>query len=203
MASQQLEFDTLLSDIRRCTLCAADLPFGPRPVVQAGLGARILIIGQAPGRKVHESGVPWRDDSGDRLRDWMGIDIEQFYDPDKIAIMPMGFCYPGPNPKGGGDLPPMRRCAPTWHERLRSHLPHVGLTLVVGRYAQTHYLDKRLSLGETVRGFRDHLPAILPLPHPSWRVVRWMELNPWYEADLLPVLRQRVRDVLGTGGQAG
>lgn len=188
--------DQLLGDIRRCTHCAAHLPHGVRPVVQAGLGARVLIIGQAPGMRVHASGVPWDDDSGDRLRDWMGIDKPAFYDRERVAMMPMGFCYPG---KGnGGDLPPRPECAPLWHDRLRAALPDVRLTLLVGQYAHARYLRARprRTMTAQVRGFDDAPGGLFPLPHPSWRVTLWMRKNPWFEAEVLPVLRAHVVSAL-------
>jgi uracil-DNA glycosylase len=164
--------------------------------VQAGRAARILIIGQAPGSKVHASGVPWDDDSGDRLRDWTGLDRRDFYDPDKVAQMPSGFCYPG---KGiGGDLPPRRECAPLWHDRLRAELPNIRLTLLVGQYAQARYLPRALrpSMSDAVRRHAEAPAGFLPLPHPAWRSRIWMGRNPWFEDEVLPVLRARVRDAL-------
>ncbi len=184
----------LLGEVRQCRICEADLPLGPRPVLRAAPGARLLIIGQAPGTKVHASGVPWNDASGDRLRDWLRIDREKFYDAGQVAIMPMGFCYPGRLARGG-DLPPRKECAPQWHERVLAHLPAVTLTLLVGQYAQAYYLGRRRkkTLTETVAAWRDYLPEILPTPHPSWRTTGWQTRNPWFDKDLLPVLRARVR----------
>lgn len=182
----------LLTEIAACRLCAPDLPHEPRPVVQADGRAKLLIVGQAPGRKVHESGIPWNDASGERLRAWLGIGPETFYDPAKVALMPMGLCYPGVSRSGGGDAPPMRRCAPLWHQRLVAELPDLRLTLLVGGYAQSHYLgDRAGSMTERVRRF-DAQASIVALPHPSWRVVGWLRANPWFEAELLPVLRQKV-----------
>lgn len=183
----------LLAKIRACRLCEAHLPLGPRPIARAGRSARILVIGQAPGTKVHETGIPWNDPSGDRLRDWMALDRDSFYDESRIAIMPMGFCYPGRLPKGG-DAPPRPECAPAWHEKLRAELPAVELTLLVGSYAQAHYLHdgRKANMTETVRGWRDHAPAIIPTPHPSWRSTNWLKKNPWFEEEVLPVLRRRV-----------
>lgn len=196
ISEPSLKLDALRSRIATCRLCAEALPHPPRPVVQAGGGARILVIGQAPGRKVHLSGIPWDDASGDRLRAWMGLAKPAFYDPQRLAIMPMGFCYPGAGAKGNGDNPPMRPCAPTWHSELVSLLPEVRLTLLIGHYAQAYYLPKPLkSMTETVRSFDGSSP-LLPLPHPSWRVVRWMRDNPWFEARTLPLLRQKVADAL-------
>ena len=188
--------ETLDHSVRLCAICAADLPLGPRPIVQVGREARVLVIGQAPGSKVHASGVPWRDDSGDRLRGWMGIDDETFYDKKRVAIAPMGFCYPGAGTSG--DLPPRPECAPLWHERLLSHLPERRLTLLVGVHAQTYYLKGpgKTTLTDTVRGFRRHLPKIFPLPHPSWRSTIWMRRNPWFQTEALPALREAIADAL-------
>lgn len=188
--------DRLLDEVRLCAVCAAHLPLGPRPIVQLGREARVLIVGQAPGSKVHASGVPWRDDSGDRLRGWMGIDEATFYDARRVAIAPMGFCYPGAG--ANGDLPPRPECAPLWHERLFSHLPERKLTLLVGGYAQGSYLKGRgrPTLTETVRGFRRHLPRIFPLPHPSWRSTIWMRRNPWFQTEALPALREALAKAL-------
>lgn len=191
--------DALLSDVRACRICADTLPLGPRPVVRMASGARILIIGQAPGTKVHETGLPWNDASGDRLRDWLDLSVDDFYDPAKLAIMPMGFCYPGRFERGG-DLPPRPECAPAWHERLLAHLPDIELTLLIGQYAQERYLGARRAktMTETVHRFADFLPDnLLPMPHPSWRNIAWMKKNPWFEAGLLPVLRDRVHALLG------
>ena len=188
--------DQLLNHVRRCAICAAHLPFGPRPIVQVDREARVLVIGQAPGSKVHASGFPWRDESGARLREWMGIDEETFTDARRIAMVPMGFCYPG---KGAsGDLPPRAECAPLWHERLLSHLPERRLTLLVGAHAQGSYLKGpgKTNLTETVREFHRHLPAIFPLPHPSWRSTIWMRKNPWFQAEALPALREEMARAL-------
>ncbi|MAN76444.1 MAG: hypothetical protein CML24_04420 [Rhizobiales bacterium] len=186
----------LLREIRACELCSNELPLGPRPVIQADRTARLLIIGQAPGRKVHESGIPWNDVSGERLRSWLNITPELFYDPSRIAIMPMGFCYPGVSKSGSGDAPPMGRCAPTWHHRLLASLPDIRLTLLVGSHAQRGYLPRdRRSMTETVKAF-DRASAVWALPHPSWRVVTWMSKNPWFQSDLLPTLRTIVADTL-------
>jgi uracil-DNA glycosylase len=195
--------DTLLAEIRACRHCAASLPLGPRPVVVANPKARLLIIGQAPGTKVHETGIPWNDRSGDTLRGWLEIDRETFYDPARVAIMPMGFCYPGVLPKGG-DAPPRPECAPLWHERLRAHLPNIGLTLLAGMYAQAAYLGKarQKTLTATVAAWRDYGPEVMPLPHPSWRSGNLLRKNPWFEAELLPDLRARVHDLLKEPGAA-
>lgn len=189
--------DPLLTSIRECRICADHLPLGPRPVVQALGSARLLIIGQAPGTRVHETGIPWNDASGDRLRDWLQVDRETFYDPSRIAIVPMGFCYPGVDPRGG-DKPPRPECAAEWHARLLPYLASVELTLLVGGYAQKFYLGRRgqRTLTETVRRWRDYAPKFLPLPHPSWRNTGWLKKNPWFEAELVPILRDRVAALL-------
>ncbi|MEQ8650970.1 MAG: uracil-DNA glycosylase family protein [Kiloniellales bacterium] len=189
---------SLSREARACTLCAKDLPLGPRPVFRVSASARLLIVGQAPGTRVHESGVPWNDRSGDRLRDWLQVDSETFYDESRIAILPSGFCYPGVDPRGG-DKPPTKICAPTWHPRFLPLMPAVELTLLVGLYAQAYYLGKerRRSLTETVQAFRDYHPRFLPLPHPSWRNTAWVKRNPWFEKELLPTLRHRVQSLLG------
>ena len=185
----------LLTEVRACRHCEADLPLGPNPVLRASHSSRILIIGQAPGTRVHETGIPWNDPSGDRLRDWLQVDREHFYDERDIAIIPMGFCYPG---KGkSGDLPPRRECAPLWHERLLEQLPDLQLRLLIGKYAQDYYLGtKQQSLAATVESFADYLPDCLPLPHPSPRNIRWFRNHPWFEAEVLPVLRERVASTL-------
>jgi uracil-DNA glycosylase len=187
----------ILLAARACRLCAAHLPLGPRPIVRAKAAARLLLIGQAPGTRVHESGVPWNDRSGDRLRDWLGIDPETFYDEARVAIVPMGFCYPGVDPRGG-DKPPRPECAPAWHAPIMAALPRVELTLLIGQYAQAHYLGKRRkkTLSHTVRAWADYGPNTLPLPHPSWRNTGWLKKNPWFESELLPVLRARVMALL-------
>jgi uracil-DNA glycosylase len=186
----------LVKEATGCTLCAAHLPHAPRPVFRVGRRARVVIIGQAPGAKVHASGVPWQDDSGDHLLEWLALDRATFDDPDQCAILPMGFCWPGR--RAGGDLPPRPECAPAWHDRLLSQMPEVRVTLLVGQYAQAYYLGDRqkASLTETVRAFKEYLPRWIPLPHPSWRSRLWIRKNPWFERELLPVLRRRVRDAL-------
>jgi len=188
--------DSILADIRRCKACEAHLPHPPRPVLQAGRSALLVIIGQAPGSKVHESGVPWRDQSGDRLRDWTGLNEATFYDPSRVALIPMGFCYPGA--ANGADLPPRSECAPLWHTRLLHLLPEVRLTLLVGIHAQDYYLRDRTkaTMTETVRNFESSGPGRFPLPHPSWRSTGWMRRNPWFEAEVLPTLRLNVRSAL-------
>lgn len=186
---------SLINEVRTCTICASDLPHGPRPTFQLHPNARLLIAGQAPGRKVHESGKPFDDASGKRLREWMGVTRDVFYDPELVAILPMGFCYPG---KGKtGDLPPRPECAPAWREQLLSRLRHLEVTLVIGQYAQAYHLDEvKSSLTENVRAWRNYWPSTVPLPHPSPRNYIWLRRNPWFEADLLPLLRQRVEAVL-------
>jgi len=188
----------LLAEARACRVCEADLPLGPRPVLRAEASARLMIIGQAPGTRVHASGVPWDDASGDRLRDWLAIGRDVFYDAGRVAIVPMGFCYPGRD-KNGGDRPPRPECAPLWHARLHAMLPNVAFTLLVGRYAQVHYLGRAAgkSVVETVRAWRDHMPAYLPLPHPSWRTRSWATKNPWFETEVIPALRAELRRRLG------
>lgn len=187
----------VLARVRACRVCAAHLPLGPRPVLRASGSARLLIVGQAPGTRVHETGIPWNDRSGDRLRAWLGVDRETFYDEARIAIVPMGFCYPGTDAKGG-DLPPRPECAPLWHPEIAPHLPRIGLTLLIGQYAQRYYLGPRrkATMTETVAAWREYLPDYLPLPHPSWRNTAWLKRNPWFETELLPELRERVRALL-------
>lgn len=182
---------------RACNLCARDLALGARPAFQLHAAARVMIVGQAPGTKVHASGRPFTDPSGDRLRTWLGIDKAAFYDPRKFAILPAGLCYPGVNPRGG-DLPPMPVCGPKWHPRLRPLLPNLKLTVLVGQYGHALYLEKPRSqtVAETVRRWRDYGPEFLPTPHPSWRVTGWLKRNPWFEADVLPVLQSRVAAAL-------
>lgn len=188
-------FAAVLKDIRQCSLCAAHLPLGSRPVVQASAASRILIVGQAPGRRVHASGVPFDDASGDRLRDWLGLTKEVFYDPAVVAIVPMGFCYPGTGKSG--DLAPRPECAPAWREQLLSRLARVELTLVIGQYAQQyHFPGASANVTELVRAWRSHGPDVVPLPHPSPRNNLWLSRNPWFEEELLPELKQRVRRLL-------
>jgi uracil-DNA glycosylase len=190
------ELDALLVDIRACTLCAAYLPLGPRPVVQAGSEARLLIVGQAPGARVHASGIPWDDASGKRLRDWLQMDEATFFDPQRVALVPMGFCYPGK--AGSGDAPPRPECRATWHPRLIPLLPNIGLTLLIGNYAQAYFLGdaRKASSGDTVRAWREYMPRYLPLPHPSPRNVAWFMRNHWFDEEVLPVLRRRVHALL-------
>lgn len=216
-ANAATELHQLLAEVRACTLCAAHLPHGVRPVLQMGIGARILIVGQAPGRKVHDSGVPFDDVSGDRLRAWLGVHRDTFYDASRVALLPMGFCFPGT--RKGADLPPRPECAPAWRARLLAQLQHVELTVVLGRYALAwHLRDAHPIAGEAiageaavpagptaratdsvtalVQGWRRHAPAKFVLPHPSPRNQLWVRRNPWFESELLPALRLRVADVL-------
>lgn len=188
--------DNLLTEIKRCTVCAPHLAHSPRPVVVANAESRLLIIGQAPGRRVHETGIPWNDPSGDRLRNWLQLDKSSFYDASKIALVPMGFCFPGTGKSG--DLPPRPECAPLWHQQLLAQMPDVRLTLLVGLYAQRHYLGEasRRTLTENVQAFRSHLPRFMPLPHPSPRNLLWLKRNPWFTSELLPELRQTVARAL-------
>jgi len=182
----------LLAEVRACRLCEQHLPHGPRPVVQADAEAKLLIIGQAPGRRVHETGIPWNDPSGDRLRDWLGLSRDVFYDAQRVAIVPTAFCYPG---KGkSGDLPPRPECAPAWHARLLAAMPKVELTLLIGRYAQEWYLreNAKATLTATVAAYEDYLPRYLPLPHPSPRNQGWWKTNPWFEREVVPALRRRI-----------
>ncbi len=182
-----------LAEARRCRLCEAELPLGPRPVLSVSPLTRLLLVGQAPSSSVHRSGLPFDSRSGDRLRDWMGIGPDQFYGNPHLGFLPMGFCYTGRS-KSGGDNPPAKLCAATWHSRLRTLLPQVELTLLVGQYAVAHYLGPRrkATLTETVRAWRDYLPAFLPLPHPSWRNTGWLAHHSWFAQEVLPELRRRV-----------
>ena len=186
----------LRGEIARCQICAEYLPNAPRPIVEFTTEARILIIGQAPGRLAHESGIAWDDPSGERLREWLAIDNAVFYDPAKVAIMPMGFCYPGST--ATGDIPPRRECAPQWHQRIRSLLSEVQLTLLVGAYAQKAYLPAKSgsTLPERIRWSLVQGTGIVALPHPSWRVAGWMKRNAWFERDILPELRRQTQLVL-------
>lgn len=183
----------LLKEIESCTVCSSFFLHDPRPVVRATDNSKILIIGQAPGRRVHESGIPWDDPSGKNLRDWMGLSNDLFYNPDKVALIPMGFCYPGSGKSG--DLPPRPECAPLWHQKLLSQFKSLQLTLLIGQYAQKYYLksDAKKNLTETVRNFKDYLPNYIPLPHPSPRNRLWLKKNPWFEDDLLPELKSIIR----------
>jgi len=185
----------LHAEIAACTLCAEHLPLGPRPIVQFSPSSRLLIIGQAPGTRVHESGIAWDDDSGDRLRSWLELDKSAFYDPATVALVPMGLCYPGK--AAGGDALPRKECAPQWHDRILATLPSDCLTLLVGAYAQAHYLPdtRKLTMTERVRRSAEFAPFV-PLPHPSWRVRMWSARNPWFEAETLPAVRRLVARIL-------
>ncbi len=193
-----IKLKSLLKDVRACTICAAHLPLGVRPVLQVDAAARILVVGQAPGRKVHESGVPFDDASGERLRQWMGVDGRVFYDPKLVALMPMGFCYPGTGKSG--DLPPRRECAPQWRTPLLAAMPNIELTLVIGQYAMNWHLQspKEKSLTEIVKNWRSYGPKIVPLPHPSPRNNIWLKANPWVTAETVPALRSRIKTLLET-----
>jgi uracil-DNA glycosylase len=184
------ELDALLAEIRACRICAKSLPLGPRPVLRASRTARVALCSQAPGTKVHASGRPFTDRSGDRLREWLAVDSDTFYDERRIAIVPMGFCYPGVDAKGG-DRPPRPECRAIWHDRLFQALPQIELIVVIGGHAMAYHLGRRRkpSVRETVAAFREYLPRVIPLPHPSWRNNAWLDRNPWFEAELLPVLR--------------
>ncbi len=186
------------AEARACRICEPHLPLGPRPIVRGSTTARLLIVSQAPGTRVHETGLSFNDPSGERLRSWLGIDREIFYDERRVAIMPIGMCYPGRDPKGG-DLPPRRECAPRWHPVIRPLFHSVELTLLVGGHAQALYLGKRRAktMTETVRNWRDYLPELLPTPHPSWRVNLWLRRHSWFEAELVPELRRRVAALVG------
>ncbi|CUW46661.1 Uracil DNA glycosylase superfamily protein [Novacetimonas hansenii] len=186
--------ERLVTEIRACTACANVLPLGPRPILHVSPTARILIASQAPGTRVHETGQSFNDASGDRLRRWLGIDRATFYDSARIAIMPMGMCYPGRLPKGG-DCPPRRECAPLWRERVLALMPDIRLTLLVGSYAQNHVLGPG-KVEDRVRHYRDYLPRFFPLPHPSWRTGAWERRSPWFGTDVLPALRREVHAFL-------
>ena len=183
-----------------CTLCAdrfaaTATAHKPSPVVWFRPGVQMLVCGQAPGARVHASGVPFDDPSGDRLRDWLGLDREAFYDRSRVAIVPMGFCFPGYDAKGS-DLPPPPICRATWHDEVMSRIGEVPLKLVIGGYAQKYHLRSKSAVTETVRNWRDHWPSALPLPHPSWRNTAWLKKNPWFETEVVPALRYRVQEVM-------
>lgn len=183
----------LITDIHNCNICAAYLKDGVRPIIQVSKSATILIIGQAPGKKVHETGIPWNDPSGNQLRKWLGVNEETFYNPKKLALVPMGFCYPG---KGKtGDLPPRKECAPKWHQPLLENMSNIKLTLLIGQYAQQYYLQDKIkaNLTETVKSYKEYLPQIIPLPHPSPRNRFWLSKNPWFEEEVVPYIQQVVQ----------
>ena len=185
--------EALLAAVRGCRACEAYLPLGPRPVLSAADTAHILVVGQAPGVRVHTTGIPWDDPSGERLRAWMGVDKDVFYDESRIAIIPMGYCYPGRG--NGGDMPPRPECATLWLDQLLAQLPRIELTLLIGQHAQRHFLGRRRkqSLAATVRAWREYTPRYMPLPHPSPRNQPWFTQHPWFEGRLVPVLRARIK----------
>ncbi len=201
--SAAIDAETLKAQVRACTLCAdqfaeTQTAHAPRPVPWFRPSARLLIAGQAPGMRVHESGVPFDDRSGDRLRDWLGLSRAEFYDKDRVAIVPMAFCFPGYDAKGS-DLPPPPRCAETWRATVMAQLPNIATTIIIGRYAQAWHLGReaaRAGVTETVRNWRDHAPETFVLPHPSWRNNAFLRRNPWFEAELLPVLKARIREIV-------
>jgi uracil-DNA glycosylase len=188
--------ETLLTAVRGCRACEAHLPLGPRPVLRAGATARILVVGQAPGVRVHTTGIAWGDPSGERLRAWMGVDKDVFYDESRIAIIPMGYCYPGRG--NSGDMPPRRECAALWLDHLLAKLPRIKLTLLIGQYAQQHFLASRRkpSLAETAKAWREYAPQYIPLPHPSPRNQPWFKRHAWFEEQLIPMLQSRVKTLL-------
>lgn len=199
MKAQRItNLDTLLSEIRACTACEPELPLGARPVLQASPQSRILIVGQAPGTKVHQTGIPWNDASGKRLREWLGVDAETFYDPTQFAIVPMGFCYPGR--AASGDKPPRPECAPMWMDQILARLKNIELTLLVGLYAQRYFLGgaNKPSLTDTVMAWEEYGPRYVPLPHPSPRNVAWFKRNAWFGEEVVPMLKARVAGVLET-----
>lgn len=190
-----MEFNLLISEIKKCTLCLPHLEYGVNPVMSASPKSKIAIIGQAPGRIVHKTGIPWDDKSGERLREWMGVSTNEFYNSDLFALIPMGFCYPG---KGkSGDLPPRPECAPKWHELLLDKLNELDLVVLVGNYAQQYYLNERVkrTLTETVKNYQEYLPQYIPLPHPSPRNNIWLKKNPWFLESVLPELKSRVKNL--------
>jgi uracil-DNA glycosylase len=199
----RLPLQSLLQEVRACRLCAAHLPLGPRPVLQADDRARILVVGQAPGVKVHNTGIPFNDASGIRLRAWMGIDAETFYDARRIALVPMAFCYPGRS--RSGDMAPRPECAATWRARILAGMPHIELTLALGQYAQAWHLGsaRKATLAETVMDWRRYWPRMVPLPHPSPRNNRWLQRNAWMERELLPLLQERIRQILESPSAGG
>lgn len=191
-----MPLDALLAAVRACRACEAHLPLGPRPVVRAAATARVLIVGQAPGARVHETGIPWDDPSGERLRSWMGVSADEFYDESRIAIIPMGYCYPGRG--NGGDLPPRRECAQLWLDRLLARMPSIELTLLIGQHAQRHFLGNRRkpTMAQTIEAWAQYSPRYIPLPHPSPRNTPWLQRHPGFERRLLPALRRRIRTIL-------
>jgi uracil-DNA glycosylase len=194
--SLETKLAKLVCEVRACTVCAKHLPLPPNPILRVSKTARLLIVGQAPGLRVHNTSIPWNDPSGDRLRLWLQLAREEFYDESKIAIVPAGLCYPGTGE--GGDLPPRPECAPLWHPRLRAAMPQIRLTLLVGSYAQEYYLgsNRKNSIKDTVSVWNDYLPEFIPLPHPSPRNIRWFKVNSWFDAEVVPAMRKRVKAVL-------
>lgn len=196
MSLQYEHMQNLLQDIRQCNICEAHLPFGSRPIVEASANSKIVLLSQAPGSVAHQSGIAWDDAGGKRLRDWLDVSEDTFYNPENFAIMPMGFCYPG---KGkSGDLPPRPECAPEWHELMWRQFKHVELIILIGMYSQNYYLKnkERRTLTENVADFKNYLPKYLPLPHPSPRNRFWLTKNPWFEADVLPFLQNHIKQIL-------
>jgi len=194
--SKQSSLEVLLREVRNCRVCELHLPLGPRPILQAAHTAKIMIVGQAPGLRVHNSGIPWADASGERLRAWLGLDTETFYDASRIAIIPMGYCYPGR--AASGDKPPRRECAELWLDTLLAELPRIETTLLIGQYAQQHFLKSRrkISLSATVQAWKEYAPRYFPLPHPSPRNTALFQRNRWMESELVPALRRRVEELL-------
>ena len=190
--------EKLLTEVRACIICKEHLPNHPKPIIRASGKSKILIIGQAPGQKVQNSGIPWDDASGKALRDWLSVDIASFYNTELFAIMPMGFCYPGTSKSG--DLPPRKECALTWHKKVRDNMPNIQLTLLIGKYAQDYYLQQNAkeNLTETVKNYADYLPAYIPLPHPSPRNNIWIKKNSWFKADVIPLLQEKVSIILNS-----
>ena len=186
--------ENLVKEVRSCTICSAHLPFAPKPILAVSEKSKILIVGQAPGQKVQDSGIPWNDQSGKELRRWLGVDTELFYNTNIFAIMPMGFCFPGTGKNG--DLPPRPECAPTWHHLLLAQMPNIQLTILIGQYAQKFYLKENFStsLTENVKNYKKFLPKYLPLVHPSPRNKIWHKINPWFEIDVVPELQKIIRD---------
>jgi len=195
--SPDAALDRLMAEIKLCRVCEAHLPLGPKPALRGRPSARLLILSQAPGTRVHETGLSFNDRSGDRLRDWLGIDRAVFYDEERVAVMPLVFCFPGRDKKGG-DLPPRRECAPLWHERMLTQWPNLELTVLAGSYAIDYYLQGRAfpTMTETVRHWRDYGPRFIPVPHPSWRTTFWEKKNPWFARQLLPEMRRCVADLV-------
>ena len=190
--------EKLLTEVRACIICKEHLPNHPKPIIRASGKSKILIIGQAPGQKVQNSGIPWDDASGKALREWLSVDIASFYNTELFAIMPMGFCYPGTSKSG--DLPPRKECALTWHKKVRDNMPNIQLTLLIGKYAQDYYLQQNAkeNLTETVKNYADYLPAYIPLPHPSPRNNIWIKKNSWFKADVIPLLQEKVSIILNS-----